>query len=217
MSTLNIGPGLCQPTHQLSVRPVQAVIELGALADVIHSALNVVHHANRHGAQDDRIAVALPGLHVRRGIARPGSEVVLFGSQSVLDRCRSLEGLQRLARRGMVRDLDVMEVFGQPDEPGTAYVRDRQVARRSPGAVRRAQARAKRRGIQMPDVMASQPAIQSILALNYGSAVVHVRAVELKTSTGPLSIGTYGFSAAGTPAVLPILPDSSKFALEDAA
>ena len=40
MTTLNTGAGLCHPTHQLSIRPVQAVLELGALANVIHAALN---------------------------------------------------------------------------------------------------------------------------------------------------------------------------------
>ena len=80
MTTLNAGSGRCRPTHQLSIRPVQAVLELGAVADVLHTALNAAHHANRHGDPQDRIAVALPGLQVRRGTARPGHEIVLFGS-----------------------------------------------------------------------------------------------------------------------------------------
>ena len=40
MITPNAGPGRCQPTHQLAIRPMQAVIELGAVADVLHTALN---------------------------------------------------------------------------------------------------------------------------------------------------------------------------------
>jgi len=217
MSAPNSGPGLCLPTHQLSIRPVQAVIELGAIADVLHSALNAVHHANRSGTPNNRIAVALPTMHVHRGIARPGTEIVVFGSQAALERYLALEGTQRLARRGMVKDLNVMEAIGQPGERGTAYLRDRQVARRSPGAVRRAKARAERRGVTMSDKMVSRPTSHAVLALHFGSAVVHVRAIEAEISAGPLLIGTYGFSAVGNPAVLPILADNSKFSLEDAA
>ena len=103
MTTLNIGAGLCRPTHQLSIRPVQAVLELGALADVIHTALNAAHHANRHGDPDDRIAVALPSMDVHRGVARPGREIVVFGSAGALNAYLKLDGLRRLARRGMVK------------------------------------------------------------------------------------------------------------------
>lgn len=217
MTTLETGAGLCHPTHQLSIRPTRAVIELGALADVIHTALNAVHHANRHGAPDDRIAVALPGMHVRRGVARPGSEVVLFGSQASLDLYLTLEGMQRLLRRGMVHGLEIMDAFGQPSERGTAYIRDRQAARRSPGAVRRARARAERRGVKTSDVIETRQASPAILALHYGSAVVHVREIEAEIPEGPLSIGTYGFSSPNVPGVLPILPDRSTRSLNDAA
>jgi hypothetical protein len=217
MTTLQTGIGLCHPTHQLSIRPVPAVIELGALPDFIHTALNAAHHANRHGALDDRIAVALPGMHVQRGVARPGSEVVLFGSQVALDRYLALEGIERLARRGMVRDLDIVEAFGQAGGRGTAYIRSRQAARRSPGAVRRARARAERRGIAMPEAIETRPVSQAVLALHFGSAVVHVCEIEAEILDGPLSIGTYGFSLVGAPAVLPILPDRSTRGLDDAA
>jgi len=184
-------------------------MDLGALADVVCAALNAVHHANRRGPPDDRIAVALPQLHVCRGRARPGSEIVLFGAQSALDRCIALEGIQRLSRRGMVRDLDIMEAFSPPNARGTAYVRDRQADRRSPGALRRARARAERRGVARPDAVAAQPPSPALLALYFGSAVVHVRAVELEMTAEPLMIGTYGFSAMGSPAVLPILSEQS--------
>ncbi len=217
MTILETGPGLCHPTHQLSIRPVPAVIELGALPDFIHTALNAAHHANRHGAQDDRIAVALPDMDVRRGVARPGAEVVLFGSHAALDRYLALEGIERLVRRGMVRELDIVGAFGQAGERGTAYIRDRQAARRSPGAVRRARARAERRGVPFSNEIETKPASQAILPLHFGSAVVHVREIEAEVADGPLSIGTYGFSPSGKPAVLPILSGRSIRSLDDAA
>jgi hypothetical protein len=217
MTTLETGPGLCFPTHQLSIRPVPAVVELGALPDFIHTALNAAHHANRHGASDDRIAVALPDMHLLRGIARPGAEVVLFGSQAALERYLSLEGIQRLARRGMLREAEVQESMGRPGERGTAYVRDRQAARRSTGAIRRARARAERRGIAISETIETRQANQAILALHFGSAVVHVREMEAVLADGPLSIGTYGFSSTSAPAVLPILSDRSTRSLDDAA
>lgn len=217
MTTLETGPGLCRPTHQLSIRPVPTVIELGALPDLMHTALNAAHHANRHGAPDDRIAVALPDMRVLRGIAQPGAKVVLFGSQAALERYLALEGIQRLARRGMLRDSEVLKSMGRPGERGTAYVRDRQVARRSPGAVRRARARAERRGIAMPEAIETRQASQAVLALHFGSAVVHVREIEAELPDGPQSIGTYGFSSISAPAVLPILSDRSTRSLHDAA
>ncbi len=217
MTTLQSGLGSCLPTHQLSIRPVVAVIELGALADVIHAALNAAHHANRHGVPDDRIAVALPGMHVHRGIARPGSEVVLFGSKSALERYLALEGMQRLMRRGMVRDIIVMDATNQPGERGTAYIRDRQAARRSQGAVRRARARAERRGVKFPDEIETRQVSQAMLALHFGTSAVHIREIEAEITVGPLSIGTYGFSSVGAPAVLPILADRSADLFPDAA
>lgn len=217
MITPNTGPGLCQPTHQLAIRPMQAVIELGAVADVLHTALNAAHHANRHGKPDDRIAVALPGLHVRRGVAQPGHEVVLFGSQAALDACLKLDGVQTLVRRAMIKPLEAAEAFCNPGEQGTAYVRDRQAARRSPGAIRRAQERAARRGLQMPQDIETRQADPALLALHFGSAVVHLREIEAETSSEPLLVGTYGFSSPMAPAVLPILPDRVQRGSYDAA
>ncbi|MGE0290394.1 MAG: hypothetical protein AB7I42_29355 [Bradyrhizobium sp.] len=217
MTTLETGAGLCCPTHQLSIRPVPAVIKLGALPDLIHTALNAAHHVNRQGAPNDRVAVALPGMHLHRGVARPGTEVVLFGSQAALERYLLLDGIRRLASRGMLRDFEVVESMCQPGERGTAYVRDRQAAKRSPGAVRRARARAERRGISMPDTIETRQVTRAILALHFGSAVVHVREIEAEITNGPLSIGTYGFSSISAPAVLPILSDRSTRSLHDAA
>jgi hypothetical protein len=217
MTTVSTGAGRCQPTHQLSIRPAKAVIELGAVADVIRTALNAAHHANRHGDPDDRIAVALPGLHVRRGVARPGHEVVLFGSESALGAFVRLDGVQTLVRRGMVKGLEVREVFCAWGERGTAYVRDRQSARRSPGAIRRALERAARRGVQMPGKIETRPTDPALLALHFGSAVVHVREIEAQIGDKTVLVNTYGFSSPGAPAVLPILPDGSVRWTDDAA
>lgn len=216
MIPLSTGAGRCIPTHQLSIRPVSAVIELGALADVIHTALNAAHHTNRQGAPDDRIAVALPGLHVRRG-AQPGQEVVLFGSAAALSGFVGLDGVQTLFRRRMVKPLVVTEAYPVSGEFGTAFVRDRQVARRSPGAMRRARERAARRGIQMPSDIETRRPDPALLALHFGSAVVHVRALTAVLSDQPLLVSTYGFSSPETPAVLPILPDRMTSSFFDAA
>lgn len=217
MTPLNAGRGLCQPTHQLSIRPVQAVLELGAVRDVIHTALNAAHHANRHGDPGQWIAVGLPGLHVRRGAAHPGHKVVLFGSEAALNAYQKLEGVQTLMRRVMVRPLELTEAYASVGEIGTAYVRDRAAARLSPGAVRRAQERAARRGIVLSDKFRPRPPSATILALNFGSAVVHVRSIEAKIGTEPLYISTYGFSSPEAPAVLPIQADRSIRQHDDAA
>ena len=209
MTTLNAGSGRCQPTHQLSIRPVQAVLELGAVADVLHTALNAAHHANRHGDPGDRIAVALPGLQVRRGTARPGHEIVLFGSEVALDTYLKLDGIRTLVRRTMVKELQIVEVPSVPGEPGTAYVRDRAAARRSSGAIRRAQERATRRGIAIRDKLTVRSPSPAILALHFGSAVVHVREIEAQIRGEPVHVNTYGFSSPEAPAVLPIQPNRS--------
>jgi hypothetical protein len=217
MITSNPGSGRCQPTHRLSIRPVQSVIELGAVTDVIHTALNAAHHANRHGDLNDRIAIALPGVHIRRGVARPGHEVVLFGSEAALRTYLKLDGLQTLHRRNMVKELELHEALSEPGEPGTAYVRDRSMARRSPGAIRRARERATRRGIQMPGEIEARSLDVSVLALHFGSAVVHVREVEAEVHDEPLHVSTYGFSSPGMPAVLPIRADRAIYRSDDAA
>jgi hypothetical protein len=204
MDELEAGAGLCRATSLLSVRPTRAVVELGALGDVMHAVLNAAHHANRHGPGDDRIAVALPGLHVLRGRARPGQEVVLFGTEEALARFAVLDGVETLRRRGMVAPLEMFPVYAEPREGGTAFVRDRSVARRSPGALRRAAARAVRRGGEPREAGDAQEADRSVLVLHYGSAVVHVRALEARVTGEPLLVSTYGFSSTRSPAVLPV-------------
>lgn len=199
---------------------MQAVIELGAVPDMIHTVLNAAHHANRHGNLDDQIAVALPGLRVRRDLPIPGHEVALFGSDTALNGFVQLDGIKTLVRRAMVRELEVREAYATAGDPGTAFVRDRTSAKKSPGAIRRARVRAVRRGITLPDrTMVSAQAVkidarhasfEQQLALYFGSAVVHVRAVEHQQTAGPLLVSTYGFSSAETPAVLPIRLDPSE-------
>jgi hypothetical protein len=214
---LSAGAGLCPATFQLSVRPVKAVIELGALGDVIRTALNAAHHANRQGGEADRIAVALPGLHLRRGVARPGQEVVLFGSEAALGCYLTLEGVRTLLRRGMVAGMEIVETFRDPGAPGTAYLRDRAAARRSPGAVRRALARAERRGKRMAQDIETRAPAPDLLVLHYGDAVAHIRELAAPVTEAPLLVSTYGFSSPVAPAVLPIVSDRGTRWTEDAA
>ena len=216
MTKPNEGQGLCHPTHQLSIRPVLAAIELGAVPDVMHGALNAAHHANRRGQPDDRIAVALPDMHVHRGLARPGHEVVLFGSQGALDGVLALEGIERLLRRGMVEPPEVHEAFAAAGEAGTAYLRDRSKATPGPSAIRRMRKRAAERGKPEPEIDRQRPE-RSVLALHFGSAVVHVREVQGEVTGDAVRVSTYGFSSPSSPAVLPILPDRAAHRFDDAA
>ena len=159
-------------------------------------------------------------MHTRRVQPIPGQEVVLFGSASALQAYLKLDGVQTLLRRQMVKPLDLADTLAGPGTPGTAYVRDRTAAKHSPGALRRSAERAARRGIQVQDKPSKQPATKGSpppLALYFGSAVVHVRAIEAVIGTLPLLVGTYGFSAPGAPAVLPIERDRLRHRLDDAA
>ncbi len=217
MEQLEAGAGLCRAAAFLSIRPVRAVVELGAVADVVHAALNAVHHANRHGDLDDRLAVALPGLHLCRRRARPGHEIVLFGSEAALGRYLTLDGIKVLARRGMLEPPEVMPTWVEPGEPGTAFVRDRAAARLSPGTLRRARARASRRGIALPNQIEGSPPDPATLALFYGPAVVHVRTMAATITDAPLLVSTYGFSSSQAPAVLPIRLDRLDASTGDAA
>lgn len=207
MDELQEGVGICTPSHMLVLRTAPEARELGAMPDVISGGLNAVHHANRQGASDERIAAALPGLRIVRGRAVPGSEIVLFGPAIALDRFRGLEGIDRLFRRGMVEPESIQDAYCEAGELGTAFVRNRQAAKRSPGALRRAKARAERRGKAFPEEVPAKAPDPSILALHYGPTVVHLRTLQAQVPAGPLMIGTFGFSQASTPAALPILLD----------
>lgn len=217
MSELSAGVGLCPVTAQLSLRAAKGAVELGALADVVHIVLSAVHHFNRHGRDDDRIAVAFPGLHLHRGAARSGQEIVLFGSEGALQRYLAIEGVRSLVRRGMVRELDIAAASREAGAPGVAYLRDRATERRNPGAVRRALARAARRDKPMFQDVETREADARLLALRYGDVVLHVRELTAQMTEAPLLVGTYGFSASAAPAVLPILPDSALRWTDDAA
>lgn len=211
------GKGRCRAEAQLSIRASCAAVELGALSDVIHAVLNAAHHANRHGDPDDMLAVALPDLHLHRSLARPGREVVLFGSEASLRRFLDLDGVRLLVRRGMVAPLDLIEAWPEAGTLGTAYMRDRSVARRSKGALRRARARAERRGVDVSHSIEVRPPDPAILALHYGSAVIHVREKEAFATEAALLVSTYGFSSPEAPAVLPIRSDRKDRWTNDAA
>ena len=198
------GPGRCPLEFFVSLRPVRAAIELGAGVDVMHAALNAAHHANRHGRSDDRLAVALPGLHCRLGRARPGHEVVVFGSEAALGRLLALDGIATLRRRGLLVEPEVVRAFCEPGASGTAFLRDRSAARGSPGVLRRAHERAIRRGSAAPPTDRTEQIDPSMLALYFGPAVVHVRALQAKVTDQPLMVSTYGFSSPQAPALLPI-------------
>lgn len=216
---LNAGQGRCQGTARLLVKPVQAVVELGASGDVLVKALNAVHHANRHASPDDFIAVALPEMRMGRNCMLPGHEIELIGSEASLTRFLELEGPQTLERRGMLLPCDIDEAFHDPGMIGAAYVRDRACEKHTKGWLRRNKARAERRGKPWTDGTTKPKGHDlSALALHYGSAVLHVRQVVAEMTDAPLIVSTYGFSGAapGMQAVLPVLPEAAKEA-DDAA
>ncbi|MEI4471074.1 hypothetical protein [Frigidibacter sp. MR17.24] len=212
---LNEGKGLCSASARLLIKPVRAVLELGALPDVLAATLNCVHHANRTGDAGDFIAIALPGMHMGREIMRAGHEIELIGSEASLSRLEAFEGLQILRRRGMIEALEIGETWAMAGETGAAYVRDRSGEKYTPGWVRRSAARAERRGkpLGRQHHRAHGPD-ETVLALFYGSAVVHVREVIAPQTEAPLQVTTYGFSSPAAPAILPVLPDSARVLLD---
>ena len=209
----NAGKGRCQGTARLLLRPVQAVIELGASGDLLAKTLNTVHHANRHGSPNDFIAVALPAMRMGRNCMLPGHEIELIGSEASLMVLMNLDGVQALMHRGMLRPLEVEEAFLDPGIIGAAYVRDRTCEKRTQGWLRRNQARAERRGKawKATDTPA-RPSDRTALRLEYGKAVVHVRQIIGKVTDDSLMVSTYGFSspALGHQAMLPVYPDVAR-------
>ena len=203
---LNTGKGRCRATALLPITPVQAVIELGASQDFLMKALNAVHHANRHGDPDDFIAVALPGMRMGRNCMLPGQGIELIGSEAALSGYLSLEGPASLQRRGMLVTPEIEEPFMEEGAPGAAYVRDRACEKRTPGWIRRSQARAERRGKPLGKPVRVRGNDLNALALYYGNAVIHVRQVIGEIAEGLLMVNTYGFSSGGAPAVLPVKP-----------
>lgn len=217
MADLNTGQGRCPGSARLLIKPVRAVIELGALQDVLTSTLNCVHHANRTGRDDDFIAVALPQMHKGRETMRLGHEIELIGSETSLSRLDEMDGLETLRRRGMIEAIEIGETWIDPGATGAAYVRDRKEVKYTPGWVRRTAARAERRGKPLGKRLKPiQAARGEALALFYGDVVVHVREIVAPIAEEDLMISTYGFSSAKAPAVLPVMPDSARLA-SDAA
>lgn len=214
---LNTGKGRCHGSARLLIKPMRAVIELGALQDVIAATLNCVHHANRTGNADDFIAVALPQMHKGRDIMRLGHEIELIGSETSLARLDAMDGVATLRRRGMIEAIDIGETWLDSGATGAAYVRDRTGEKYTAGWLRRTAARAERRGKPLGKRLKRvRGHDENTLALFYGDAVVHVREVVAEVSEAPLIISTYGFSSLLSPAILPVMPDSAREAFDAA-
>ena len=214
---LNIGKGRCQGTARFLVRPVKAVIELGALQDVLTAALNCVHHSNRTGDVEDFVAVALPQMRKGREGMIAGHEVELIGSETALRRLSTMEGMAKLRRRGMIEDAEIGEVWMETGETGAAYARARVGEKYTEGWIRRTAARAERRGKPLGKKLRRMRGEDTdSLGLHYGGTVVHVREIHGAFSDAPIMVSTYGFSSPVSPAVLPVVPDSVR-RLSDAA
>lgn len=215
---LNTGQGRCHGTVRLFIKPVQAVIELGASQDVLQKVLAAVHHANRHADVDDFIAIALPAMRMGRNCMMPGHEIELIGSDASLAAFLALEGPQSLVRRGMIPPAEIDEAFVDPGIIGAAYLRDRASEKYTSGWMRRNKARADRRGKPWTDEAKPRGNDPTALTLHCGSAVLHVRQVVAEMTDAPLMVSTYGFSGAtpGCHAVLPVFPEAAKEAYDAA-
>ena len=214
---LNIGKGRCRGIARLLIKPVRAVIELGALQDVLSATLNCVHHANRTGGADDYIAVALPQMHKGRNVIRLGHEIELIGSEASLSRLDEMDGIARLRRRDMIKAIGIGEAWIDEGATGAAYVRDRAGEKYTAGWMRRTAARAERRGKPIGKrLKRPRDDDAGALALRYVDAVVHVREVVATVSDAPLMVSTYGFSSPASPAILPVVPESARSAFDAA-
>jgi len=205
---LNQGSGRCLGTARLLVKAAQSVIELGASKDVLTKTINAVHHANRHAAIEDFIAIALPAMRMGRNCILPGHEIELVGSEASLSRLLDSEGVRCLSRRGMLSALVIGETFFEAGQVGAAYVRDRACEKHTPGWIRRSSARAERRGKPLGISVEARGNDLSALALSFGKTVIHVRELTGEMSDAPMMVSTYGFSSVNAPAILPVMPDS---------
>jgi hypothetical protein len=206
---INCGKGRCVGSARLLIKPVRAVIELGALQDVLSATLNCVHHANRTGDVNDFIAVALPQMHKGRDVMRLGHEIELIASEVSLSRLNGMAGIATLRHRGMIEAIEIGETWVDIGATGAAYVRDRVGEKYTAGWLRRTAARAERRGKPVGKRLKRARGHDSgVLALFYGDAVVHVREEVSTVSENDLFVTTYGFSNHESPAVLPVFPDS---------
>ena len=208
MSALNVGSGQCRGAARLLIKPLQAVIELGASRDVLSKVLNTVHHSNRNGSPDDYIGIALPAMRMGRNCMMPGHEIELIGSEMSLSALLKLEGLDTLRRRGMLTDLVICETYSERGQKGAAYVRDRASEKHTPGWIRRSKARAQRRGKPLGESGEERSNDLTTLALICGSAVLHIREVIGEIVDSPIMVSTYGFSSSRSPAILPVMPES---------
>jgi hypothetical protein len=207
---LNIGPGLCGATAQLTIKPVKAVIELGAAPDVLTKVLAAVHHVNRHGDPEDFIAVALPTRRPGRVRDLPGTEIDLIGSAACLGTLFGTEGLATLLRRGMLITPEILEVERETGETGAAYVRDRRGEKWTAGGIERMRRRAERRGVALHKITRKPVSLAGSLTFFLGTTPLHVREIVAPQSDAPLMVSTYGFSAAEAPAILPVYPNSAR-------
>ncbi|MEC5325097.1 hypothetical protein [Aurantimonas sp. A3-2-R12] len=216
MSGLNTGKGRCQGTARLLIRPVRAVIEMGAAGDVLTAALRAVHHSNRHGSEEDFIAVAFPTMRMGREAMLPGHDLELIGSEVSLNAFLGLEGVITLKRRGMLEEAEIGEVFTELGMVGAAYIRDRACEKHTPGWIRRSEARAARRGKPLGNPIKARGHDRKTLVVNHGDAVLHVREMVGEFTDAPLMVSTYGLSGTSAPAILPVFPESAREA-DDAA
>lgn len=216
MSALNAGKGRCQGSARLLIRPVRAVIELGAAGDVLTSALRAVHHANRHGSVEDFIATAFPTMKMGRETMLPGNDLELIGSETSLNAFLGVEGVITLKRRGMLEEAEIGEVFTEPGVIGAAYIRDRACEKHTLGWIRRSEARAARRGKPLGNPVKSRGHDRKALVVNHGDTVLHIREVIGEFRDAPLMVSTYGLSGASRPAILPVFPEAAVDA-DDAA
>ena len=177
------------------------------MQDVIKLVLHATHHANRHGSLDDFVAVALPTMQQKHHGMVPGHEIELFGSDTALSAFLTLDGPQRLVRRNMLVSPEIEEAYFDSGVQGTAYVRDRACEKNTAGWLRRAKARAERRGKPWHVSSKSRPLDKSVLALHYDKKVVHVKQVPGYVGDDPLMVSTYGFSSSVAGAVLPVVPE----------
>ena len=216
MSGLNAGQGRCQGTARVLIRPVRAAIELGAAEDVLRDAMRAVHHANRQASSEDFVALALPTMRMGREAMLPGHDLELIGSEASLSALLSLEGISRLARRGMIEAPEIGEVFIEPGMTGAAYIRDRSAEKHTPGWIRRTKARAERRGKPLGNDVKPRKHDRKFLMLTHGDAILHIRELVGVFTDAALMVSTYGFSGARAPAILPVLPEAAREA-DDAA
>jgi hypothetical protein len=216
MSDLNAGQGLCLVHARLLLRPVRSVIELGAAGDVLSAALRAVHHANRHGSDEDFIAVAFPTMRMGCETMMPGDDLELIGSEASLGALIALDGVKTLHRRGMLEPQKIGETFVEVGMIGAAYLRDRACEKHTAGWIRRSAARAERRGKPLGKAVKPRAPDTKTLILTYGDTIMHIREMVGAFTQEPLMVSTFGFSGSANPAILPVASDSAR-EVEDAA